>query len=117
MAAQGFFAPPHPGGAGHYSPPPAAGERVNKPRLTQVGRALKQLGIEHIPSYCPEGRGRMERRFGRLPRRPPPPPRPGGGPPVWAAWGRGRGGEEGRCWGGARHLKKKKQTHTHTYGI
>src|SRR3712207_1385873 len=72
MAAQGFFAPPHPGGAGHYSPPPAAGERVNKPRLTQVGRALKQLGIEHIPSYCPEGRGRMERLFGRLQSRLPP---------------------------------------------
>jgi len=33
-------------------------------RLTQVGRALAQLGIEHIPSYSPEARGRMERFFG-----------------------------------------------------
>src|SRR3954447_4312260 len=41
-------------------------------RLTQVGRALKQLGIEHIPSDCPEGRGRMERLFGTLQSRLPP---------------------------------------------
>src|SRR5215218_2639972 len=40
--------------------------------LPQVGRALKQLGIEHIPSYCPEGRGRMERLFGTLQSRLPP---------------------------------------------
>ena len=40
-------------------------------RLTQVGRVLRQLGIEHIPSYSPEARGRIERMFqtwqGRLP--------------------------------------------------
>src|SRR5207302_1806172 len=30
-------------------------------RLTQVGRALAYLGIEHIPSYSPQGRGRSER--------------------------------------------------------
>src|SRR3954447_10081879 len=51
---------------------PKAGEPVDKTRLTQVGRALKQLGIEHIPSYCPEGRGRMERLFGPLQSRLPP---------------------------------------------
>ena len=45
---------------------------MDKTRLTQVGRALKQLGIEHIPSYCPEGRGRMERLFGTLQSRLPP---------------------------------------------
>jgi hypothetical protein len=32
---------------------------VDKKQLTQVGRALKQLGIRHIPSYTPKGRGRM----------------------------------------------------------
>lgn len=37
---------------------------VDRTRLTQVGRALAQLGIEHIPSYSPEARGRMERFFG-----------------------------------------------------
>ena len=33
-------------------------------RLTQVGRALKTLGIEMIPAYSPQARGRSERRFG-----------------------------------------------------
>ena len=40
--------------------------------LTQVGRALAELRIEHIPSYSPEGRGRMERLFGTLQNRLPP---------------------------------------------
>jgi hypothetical protein len=35
-------------------------------RLTQVGRALDRLGIEHIPAYSPEARGRSERMFGTL---------------------------------------------------
>src|SRR4051812_19281462 len=51
---------------------PKAGEPVDKTCLTQVGRALAHLGIEHIPSYCPEGRGRMERLFGPLQSRLPP---------------------------------------------
>lgn len=38
-----------------------AGERVDRTRLTQVGRALHQLGVEHIPSYSPQARGRVER--------------------------------------------------------
>ena len=50
----------------HYFLTPKAGEAVNTVQLTQVGRALKQLGIGHIPSYSPEGRGRMERVFGTL---------------------------------------------------
>ena len=37
---------------------------MDKSRLTQIGRALAQLGIEHIPSYSPQARGRMERQFG-----------------------------------------------------
>ena len=40
--------------------------------LTQFGRAMKQLGIEMIPAYSPEARGRSERAFGthqaRLPK-------------------------------------------------
>lgn len=39
---------------------------VSKAQLTQVGRALKQLGIEHIPAYSPEARGRSERAFRTL---------------------------------------------------
>lgn len=40
---------------------PKAGRSVDKTRLTQVGRALHQLGIEHIPAYSPQARGRSER--------------------------------------------------------
>lgn len=50
----------------HYFLTPNAGESVDKARLTQVGRALLQLGIEHIPAYSPEARGRSERAFGTL---------------------------------------------------
>jgi transposase len=50
----------------HYFFTPKSGEAVDKGRLTQVGRALKQLGIEHIPAYSPEARGRSERMFGTL---------------------------------------------------
>lgn len=50
----------------HYFVAPKAGAKVAKDQLTAVGRALRQLGIEHIPSYSPEGRGRMERVFGTL---------------------------------------------------
>lgn len=50
----------------HYFFTPKAGEAVDKQQLTQVGRALSQLGIEHIPAYSPEARGRSERMFGTL---------------------------------------------------
>lgn len=50
----------------HYFHTPEAGGKVDKTRLTQVGRALKQLGIEHIAAYSPEARGRSERLFGTL---------------------------------------------------
>jgi hypothetical protein len=39
---------------------------VSKTVLTQVGRALQQLGIEHIAAYSPEARGRSERVFRTL---------------------------------------------------
>src|SRR5258708_7136225 len=50
----------------HYFYTPTAGEGVDKYQLTQVGRALDRLGIEHIPAYSPEARGRSERMFGTL---------------------------------------------------
>jgi transposase len=50
----------------HYFYTPKAGEVVDKDRLTQVGRALAHLGIEHIPAYSPEARGRSERMFSTL---------------------------------------------------
>ena len=48
----------------HFVVTPKAGEPVDKGRLTQVGRALKELGIQMIPAYSPQARGRSERNFG-----------------------------------------------------
>ena len=57
--------------ASHFWVTRRAGEPVDPDRLTQVGRALKQLGIRLIPAYSPQARGRMERNYrtwqGRLP--------------------------------------------------
>ncbi len=39
---------------------------MSKTVLTQFGRALKQLGIEHIAAYSPQARGRSERVFATL---------------------------------------------------
>lgn len=50
----------------HYWSTHKAGERVNQEVLTQFGRAMQQLGIEMIPAYSPEARGRSERMFGTL---------------------------------------------------
>src|SRR5436190_16666225 len=50
----------------HYFYTPEADGPVDKDRLTQVGRALKHLGVEHIPAYSPEARGRSERMFATL---------------------------------------------------
>ncbi len=47
----------------HYWHTPEAGGKVDKSHLTQFGRALQQLGIEMIPAYSPEARGRSERAF------------------------------------------------------
>lgn len=47
----------------HYFHTPEAGGKVSRTVLTQVGRALAQLGIEHIPAYSPQARGRSERAF------------------------------------------------------
>jgi transposase len=48
----------------HFFHTPKAGEAVDKNRLTQFGRALKELGIQMIPAYSPQARGRMERNYG-----------------------------------------------------
>jgi hypothetical protein len=50
----------------HYFYTPKAGGKVAKEVPPQVGRALKHLGIEHIPAYSPEARVRSERMFGTL---------------------------------------------------
>lgn len=53
----------------HYWYTPEAGGPVDKGQLTEVGRALKQLGIQHIAAYSPQARGRSERMFGTLQKR------------------------------------------------
>jgi hypothetical protein len=40
---------------------PTAGGAPDRRRLTQVGRALARLGVEHILGYSPQARGRSER--------------------------------------------------------
>jgi transposase len=40
---------------------PKAGGKVSRTNLTQVGEVLARLGVEHIPSYSPQARGRSER--------------------------------------------------------
>src|SRR6266436_3771320 len=55
----------------HFWLTPKEGEIVDRQRLTQVGRAMRDLSIEMIPAYSPQARGRSERNFatwqGRLP--------------------------------------------------
>jgi len=72
IAAHGLFRAFYTDRGSHYFHTPKAGGKVDKSKPTQVGRALAQLGITHIPSYSPEARGRMERVFGTLQSRLPP---------------------------------------------
>lgn len=71
IARYGLFASLYSDRGSHYFFTPVAGGKVDKQQLTEVGRALRQLGIEHIAAYSPEARGRSERAFqthqGRLP--------------------------------------------------
>jgi hypothetical protein len=61
---RGVFCSRYSDRAGHFFITPKAGEKVDKTRLTQVGRALRELGIRMIPAYSPQARGRSERNFG-----------------------------------------------------
>ena len=66
VAKHGLFCSLYTDRGSHYFETPAAGGPVSKTVLTQFGRALKQLGIEHIAAYSPQARGRSERMFGTL---------------------------------------------------
>jgi hypothetical protein len=48
----------------HFWLTPKAGGKIDPHRLTQVGRALGELGVQMIPAYSPQARGRSERNFG-----------------------------------------------------
>ena len=69
IAKNGLFSAFYTDRGSHYFFTSKAGGKVDKTKPTQVGRALAQLGITHIPSYSPEARGRMERLFGTLQKR------------------------------------------------
>ena len=45
----------------HYFVTTKAGEKPDPKARTQVGRALAQLGVEHIAAFSPQARGRSER--------------------------------------------------------
>jgi transposase len=66
VARHGLFCALYTDRGSHYFHTPKAGGRISKTTLTQVGRALTQLGIEHIAAYSPQARGRSERAFRTL---------------------------------------------------
>jgi transposase len=64
IESEGLFCALYSDRGSHFFLTPKAGEKVDKHRLTQVGRAMKELGIQMIPAYSPQARGRSERSFG-----------------------------------------------------
>jgi transposase len=69
---RGLFSALYTDRGSHYWFTPKEGGKVSKTQPTQFGRAMRQLGIEMIPAYSAEARGRSERNFGthqgRLPK-------------------------------------------------
>ncbi|HYM12502.1 MAG TPA: ISNCY family transposase [Bryobacterales bacterium] len=61
---EGLFCALYSDRGSHFFVTLKAGEKVDKHRLTQVGRAMRELGIKMIPAYSPQARGRSERSFG-----------------------------------------------------
>jgi hypothetical protein len=61
---QGLFCALYSDRGSHFWLTPKAGEAVDSERVTQVGRALRELGVRMIPAYSPQARGRSERNFG-----------------------------------------------------
>jgi hypothetical protein len=63
IEAQGLFSSLYTDRGSHYWHTPEAGGKVDKNNPTQFGRAMRHLGIELIPAYSPQARGRCERMF------------------------------------------------------
>jgi len=63
IEGRGLFCSLYTDRGSHYWITPEAGGKVDKVNLTQFGRAMGKLGIEMIPAYSPEARGRSERVF------------------------------------------------------
>lgn len=64
IETKGLFCALYSDRGSHFFVTVKAGEKVDKNRLTQVGRAMKELGVQMIPAYSPQARGRSERSFG-----------------------------------------------------
>jgi hypothetical protein len=64
IESKGLFCALYSDRGSHFFVTPKSGEKVDKHRLTQVGRAMKELGVQMIPAYSPQARGRSERSFG-----------------------------------------------------
>ena len=77
IAAKGLFCSLYADRGSHYWHTPEAGGGVDKDHPTQVGRALNQLGIELIPAYSPEARGRFRAHVRHAPEAPAPGAAPG----------------------------------------
>lgn len=64
IESKGLFCALYSDRGSHFFVTAKAGEKVDKNRLTQVGRAMRELGVQMIPAYSPQARGRSERNFG-----------------------------------------------------
>ena len=71
MERKGVFCSLYSDRGAHFWYTPKTGGKVDAQRPTQVGRAMQELGVQMIPAYSPQARGRSERSFstwqGRLP--------------------------------------------------
>jgi len=72
IETRGLFCALYSDRGSHFFVTVKEGERVDKHRPTQVGRAMKELGIQMIAAYSPQARGRSERSFGTWQGRLPP---------------------------------------------
>ena len=64
IECRGLFCTLYSDRGSHFFVTVKAGEPVDKHRVTQVGRAMKELGVQMIAAYSPQARGRSERSFG-----------------------------------------------------
>jgi transposase len=64
IETRGLFCASYSDRGSHFFVTLKAGEKADPHRLTQLGRALKELGIKMIAAYSPQALGRSERSFG-----------------------------------------------------
>src|ERR1700750_2473408 len=64
IESKGVFCALYSDRGSHFWLTPKAGGKIDPHRPAQVGRALRELGVQMIPAYSPQARGRSERNFG-----------------------------------------------------